>query len=275
MRDNRRGMKIFCAIITRSGTPAAPRRGNRPCSGRNNGIALHHRGHLRRPASHAHGGWRPCVRAGAEGHLFCFAGKDGAIVWQKDFKKAYNLKSPSGTAAHPLVDGDRLICVVGGAGTTAWPTNAQARNCGAPQAGNRIVAGHPHLRRSRQLIFGMRDAVVLNPQTGKVYWSVPLRPTFGMSIGCRSGGQPVVRRVNRLRLSRWRRTANRPNRLARQHGVAGAYNTAFLADGHLYACGNGGTHLRASCRWRTHLEHPHQPPANGRELGQCVYRPAR
>ena len=130
---------------------------------------------------------------GAEGHLFCFAAKDGAIVWQKDFKKAYNLKIPEwGTAAHPLVDGDRLICVVGGAGTTCVAFDKRTgkelwRALTGRQPGYCPPVIHT-FGGLRQLIIWHSDAVeALNPQTGKVYWSVPLRPTFGMSIG-----QPVA-----------------------------------------------------------------------------------
>ena len=56
---------------------------------------------------------------GAEGNLFCLNSKTGALHWSRDFKKDYGLKIPEwGTAAHPLVHGDHLICIVGGEGTT-------------------------------------------------------------------------------------------------------------------------------------------------------------
>ena len=41
-----------------------------------------------------------------------------AIVWSRDWKKDYQLKSPElGVALHPLVDRNKLICVVGAKNT--------------------------------------------------------------------------------------------------------------------------------------------------------------
>ena len=114
-------------------------------------------------------------------------------MWQKDFKKAYNLKIPEwGTAAHSFLYGDRLICVGGGAGTTCVAFDKRTgkelwRALTSRQPGYCPPVIHT-FGGLRQLIIWHCDAVeALNPQTGKVYWSVPLRPTFGMSIG-----QPVA-----------------------------------------------------------------------------------
>ena len=54
---------------------------------------------------------------GTMGDLFCLDINDkGKVVWSKNFVKDYKAKVPVwGFAAHPLLDGDRLICLVGGA----------------------------------------------------------------------------------------------------------------------------------------------------------------
>ena len=194
---------------------------------------------------------------GAEGHLFCFAAKDGAIVWQKDFKKAYNLKIPEwGTAAHPLVDGDRLICVVGGAGTTCVAFDKRTgkelwRALTSRQPGYCPPVIHT-LGGLRQLIIWHSDAVeALNPLTGKLYWSVPLRPTFGMSIGqpIAEGNRLFVMSFNNVSAAIDVAADGQSARLAwrgnTRRGVGGVHNTAFLTDGHLYACGNGGRFICA------------------------------
>ena len=52
---------------------------------------------------------------GAMGNLFCLNAKNGKVLWKSDFRKDYGAKVPVwGFAAHPLVDGDKLICLVGG-----------------------------------------------------------------------------------------------------------------------------------------------------------------
>ena len=57
---------------------------------------------------------------GAEGNLSCLNVQDGSVLWSKDFLKDYGAKTAIwGVAAHPLVDGDRLFCVVGGEGSVA------------------------------------------------------------------------------------------------------------------------------------------------------------
>ena len=56
---------------------------------------------------------------GDGGHLFCLDAKDkGKVIWSKDFQKDYKAKPPMwGWSSHPLIDGERLICVVGGKGS--------------------------------------------------------------------------------------------------------------------------------------------------------------
>src|SRR5262249_4638015 len=57
---------------------------------------------------------------GAEGNLVCLDAKKGDVIWSKDFKKDYGAKTAIwGYASHPLMDGRRLVCVVGGEGSVA------------------------------------------------------------------------------------------------------------------------------------------------------------
>ena len=45
---------------------------------------------------------------------------DGSVVWSCDFKNDYGVEIATwGVTSHPLVDGDRLICVVGGKGAVS------------------------------------------------------------------------------------------------------------------------------------------------------------
>jgi len=57
---------------------------------------------------------------GTEGHLFCLNASDGKVIWSREFKKDFGAKTPIwGFAANPLLDGNRLICLVGGEGSVA------------------------------------------------------------------------------------------------------------------------------------------------------------
>ena len=57
---------------------------------------------------------------GTEGNLLCLDGEKGAVIWAHDLKKDYGIKTPIwGFAGHPLVDGRKLVCLVGGEGSVA------------------------------------------------------------------------------------------------------------------------------------------------------------
>src|ERR1051326_7659180 len=51
---------------------------------------------------------------GAEGNLLCCDAVAGKVLWSRDLKKDFQTKTPMWRfAGHPLVDGNRLICLVG------------------------------------------------------------------------------------------------------------------------------------------------------------------
>src|SRR5215471_9086905 len=52
---------------------------------------------------------------GAKGMLQCLNARTGELIWKKDYVKDYGTQVPTwGVASAPLVDGERLICLVGG-----------------------------------------------------------------------------------------------------------------------------------------------------------------
>ena len=57
---------------------------------------------------------------GAEGNLLCLDAGMGTVIWSKELKKEYKTDSPQwGFCGAPLVDGQKLICLVGGEGSVA------------------------------------------------------------------------------------------------------------------------------------------------------------
>jgi len=125
---------------------------------------------------------------GAEGNLCCLDAVGGKLLWSREFRKDFGIKAPMwGFAGHPLLDGNRLICLVGGAGSTAVAFDKDTgkeiwRALSAEEPGycSPIIyeAGG-----KRQLILWHPEAAnSLDPETGGVYWSVPFKSRAGMTL---------------------------------------------------------------------------------------------
>lgn len=125
---------------------------------------------------------------GTEGDLFCFDAGSGKVVWSKDLKVEYKTKAALwGWASHPLIDGDKLICIVGGEGSHAVAFDKRTgkelwRNGTAPEQGYCpptifSVAG------KRQLILVQPNHLrAVDPESGKPIWSTPYEADNGSII---------------------------------------------------------------------------------------------
>jgi outer membrane protein assembly factor BamB len=116
---------------------------------------------------------------GAMGDLLCLSASTGAVVWWRNFLKDFQLAEPPlwGWAAHPLLDGDRLICLVGGTNSAVVAFHKETgkeiwRALTAQEIGYAPPVIHT-IGGRRQLIVWHPDAVTgLEPETGKVLWAV-------------------------------------------------------------------------------------------------------
>jgi outer membrane protein assembly factor BamB len=114
---------------------------------------------------------------GAMGHLFCFDANSGKIHWSKELLKDYDMSIPQwGFAAHPLIDGDRLICLVGGQGSVAVAFDKDT----GKELWKALSASEPgycppmiyEIGGKRQLIIWHPNSVnALDPETGAVHWT--------------------------------------------------------------------------------------------------------
>ncbi len=139
---------------------------------------------------------------GAVGHMFCFDAATGDVVWKKEFQEDFGTELPTwGMAASPLVDGDKLITLVGG-------TDGALVVCFDKHTGEEIwralddlaIGYSPpviyELDGRRQLIIWHPSAVSsLDPETGAVLWEHPWEIKAGLTA-------PMVRQTgNRLFLT--------------------------------------------------------------------------
>jgi outer membrane protein assembly factor BamB len=128
---------------------------------------------------------------GAMGDLFCLEAATGKVVWSKNFVRDCGARVPLwGFAANPLLDGDRLICLVGGEGSVAVAfdrlTGAEKWKSLSLKAGGQIGYAPPMIYDpggKRQLVVWHAEAIAgLDPETGKPYWSFPFRLKANMAI---------------------------------------------------------------------------------------------
>lgn len=127
---------------------------------------------------------------GATGALACLDVKTGAVKWQKDYQKDYETPVPVwGMAGAPLIDGPRLICLVGGrenAMVVAFDKMTGAELWRALPGGGDPGYGQPLLIEAggvQQCIVWLPTAVVsLDPATGKVHWQEPWDIRSGLTV---------------------------------------------------------------------------------------------
>ncbi len=125
---------------------------------------------------------------GAEGNLVCLNTADGSVIWSHDLKQDYGTKAALwGYAAHPLIDGENLLCLAGGAGSHIVAFNKHTgRRSGRVQLRRNKGYSPPTIFNHggvRQLILLRPDAVSsIDPETGKEYWSIPYEATNGSII---------------------------------------------------------------------------------------------
>ena len=119
---------------------------------------------------------------GAKGALVCMKVKTGEVVWKKDFVKDYDTQVPTwGMTGAPVIDGNRVIAVAGGAGAAKvmafdklsgkeiWRAlNSEKEEPGYAQPILFDAAGKRQL-----IIWHPRALVSLEPATGKVNWEQP------------------------------------------------------------------------------------------------------
>ena len=125
---------------------------------------------------------------GAEGNLMCLDAGTGKLLWAHEFKKEYNAKTPLwGFSGHPLLVGNKLICLAGGEGAVAVAFDKDS----GKEAWHVLTAKEPGYSSPMLCTNGGKVEVIiwhpesvnaLNPETGDVYWSEPFSSKSGMTI---------------------------------------------------------------------------------------------
>lgn len=199
---------------------------------------------------------------GAMGNLLCLNVQDGKILWQHDFIKEFNAELPLwGFAAHPLVDGELVICLVSGTpdrAVIAFDKRTGDIRWNALQVTGDIGYCPPMIYQvggTRQLIIWTNESVNgLDPETGKLYWSFdfPVRASLTAPTPRFQDGLLFVSsfyngsRMLKLNptqpkdvelLWRGRSNSERPDRTDGLHAII---STPFLENDFIYGVGSYG-----------------------------------
>jgi outer membrane protein assembly factor BamB len=126
---------------------------------------------------------------GAMGNFFCFDADSGKVLWEKNFLTEYKTKPALwGYASHPLIDGKKIITLVGGEGSHVVAfdkdTGKEIWKAGTMPAQGYSPVMITEAAGKRQLIVAAPKAVYsVNPETGEQYWSTPYSPNdFGYAV---------------------------------------------------------------------------------------------
>jgi outer membrane protein assembly factor BamB len=116
---------------------------------------------------------------GTMGDLVCLNVTDGKVIWSKNLPALYNVPTPRwGFSGHPLLDGNRLICLVAGQGSTVVAFDKDTgkelwKNLSSIEPGYAPPMIYT-FNGKRQLILWHAESVNgLEPETGKVIWTQP------------------------------------------------------------------------------------------------------
>jgi outer membrane protein assembly factor BamB len=191
---------------------------------------------------------------GAEGDLYCLDATTGKVVWSRNFKKDYGAKTPHwGYSGHPLVEGEKLICIVGGSGTLVVAFDLKTgEEIWRSLDGNEDELGYSaptivdHAGRRQLLVWHARALSSLNPATGDRYWAEPLAPDHKMSIVTpRLSGDllfvgGIINKSMMLRLDGKEPTAHVEWYGVKDVGIDPVHSTPFAENGHLYGVSREG-----------------------------------
>lgn len=213
---------------------------------------------------------------GAEGNLWCLDAQTGELIWSVDYVKDYGAKTPIwGVAAHPLVDGDLLHCVVGGEGSVAVSFNKDTgkevwRALTAREPGYCPPSIIEHAG-ARQLLIWHSDSLnSLDPRTGKVYWTAAIKPLHGMAIAAPRKSQSHLLASNYGVVALLTLDDDEPGaeiawRGEPKNAIFSANVTPFIEEGTIYGCDiETGALMGVNLQDRTRLWQTFAPTFGGK-----------
>lgn len=194
---------------------------------------------------------------GAEGDLHCLDFATGRVVWARNFKRDYGVETQTwGFASPPLVEGDRVFCLIGGVGHTVVAFDRETgkelwRALPAKEPGYAPMTILDAGGRRQLIVWDSESINGLDPATGAVFWTQPFKTKMAHAIGTpRQHGDHlfISSFFDGSLLLRLDAAAPRVTEAWRIKGVSevrpeglhSLMSTPFIEDGHIYGvCGFG------------------------------------
>jgi outer membrane protein assembly factor BamB len=137
---------------------------------------------------------------GTEGNLFCLEAASGKVLWSREFKKEFGISTPLwGFAGHPLIDGQKLICLAGGQGSVAVAFDKDTgkelwRALSAKEPGYAPPMIYEFGGKPQLIVWHPESINALEPQSGKLIWSqaFPVRSALSIPTPRQVGEQLFV-----------------------------------------------------------------------------------
>lgn len=219
---------------------------------------------------------------GAEGNLNCLNVASGSPVWSLDLNEAFKCETPYwGFSSHPLVDGNKLILVAGGQGSVAVALNKmtgeviwKALSAKEPGYGSPAIITAGGVR--QLLIWHAESVNSLNPETGSVYWSVPLVPDYGMSINVpRQEGKylfvgGIVNKAVLLELDDSKPAVKEVWRASKDVGIGPVHSPVLLEGNLMYGVHEHGELTAVDLPTGKHLWQTFKPTTGARRGGSAT-----
>lgn len=189
---------------------------------------------------------------GAEGQLTACDVKRGFPSWTRNLIKSFKFKVPDwGTASHPILHKDLLICIAGGDGSTVVAFDKKTgsvvwKALSAKQPGYGTLVIREIHDKEVLLVWHGESVNALNPNTGDIYWTVPFQPHYGMAISPPMVIDDLIYVMGfnaKSGVIKVPSGGQSPSLLwgpSPRLGVAGVFNAPYVKDGYVYSGGRRG-----------------------------------
>lgn len=120
------------------------------------------------------------------GHFFCLNAVTGQVIWSKEFPKDYGAKVPTwGYAGSPLIEGNWVICEVGGAGSSVvafdQKTGQEVWKAGDDPIGYSSIVPFDHQGQRCLAVFSAAGIVGRRARDGQELWRHPWKTSWDVN----------------------------------------------------------------------------------------------